>query len=72
MEAVLEPEAEPLVSLVAAGGGSIEGLRLDDGGLVLKVGYPAVRPIMSAMREICSPDSTADEQAARPSRSMFR
>ena len=35
-------------------------------------GYPAVRPIMSAMRAICSPGSTADEQAARPSRSTFR
>ena len=39
VEAVLEPEAEPLVSLAAAGGGSVEGLRLADGGLVLKVEY---------------------------------
>ena len=39
VEAVLEPEAEPLVSLVGAGGGSVEGLRLTGGGLVLKVEY---------------------------------
>ena len=37
VEAVLEPEAEPLLALVAAGGGSVEGLRLADGGLVLKI-----------------------------------
>ena len=37
VEAVLEPAAEPLVSLVAAGGGTVEGLRLADGGLVLKI-----------------------------------
>ena len=36
-EAVLEPEAKPLVPLVAASGGSIEGLRLTGGGLVLKI-----------------------------------
>ena len=39
VEAVLEPSAEPLVSLVAAGGGTVEGLRLADGGLVLKIEY---------------------------------
>ena len=39
VEAVLEPEADPLVALVAAGGGTIEGLRLADGGLVLKIEY---------------------------------
>ena len=39
VEAVLEPEAEPLVGTVAAGGGSVEGLRLRDGGLVLKIEY---------------------------------
>ena len=37
VEAVLEPDAEPLVSLVAAGGGVVEGLRLAEGGLVLKI-----------------------------------
>ena len=37
VEAVLEPSAEPLVSLVAAGGGTVEGLRQVDGGLVLKI-----------------------------------
>ena len=37
VEAVLEPDAEPLVSVVAAGGGTVEGLRLADGGLVLKI-----------------------------------
>ena len=36
---MLDPKAEPLVSLVGAGGGSVEGLRLTDGGLVLKVEY---------------------------------
>lgn len=39
VEAVLEPDAEPLVPLVAAGGGVIEGLRLLGGGLVLKIEY---------------------------------
>ena len=37
VEAVLEPDAEPLVSLVAAGRGTVEGLRLADRGLVLKI-----------------------------------
>ena len=37
VEAVLEPDAEPLVPLVAGGGGTVEGLRLAGGGLVLKI-----------------------------------
>ena len=37
VEAVVEPDAEPLASLVAAGGGTVDGLRLADGGLVLKI-----------------------------------
>ncbi len=37
VEAVLEPDAEPLAALVAAGGGTVEGLRLAEGGLVLKI-----------------------------------
>ena len=37
VEAVIEPDAEPLVALVAAGGGSVEGLRLAAGDLVLKI-----------------------------------
>ena len=37
VEAVLEPDAESLVSLVAASGGTVEGLRLPNGGLVLKI-----------------------------------
>ena len=37
VEAVLEPDAEPLVPLVATGGGAVEGLRLAEGGLVLKI-----------------------------------
>ena len=37
VEAVLEPDAEPLVPLVTVGGGAIEGLRLAEGGLVLKI-----------------------------------
>ena len=37
MEGLIEPEAEPLVQLVAAGGGTVEGLRLMGGGLVLKI-----------------------------------
>ena len=37
VEAVFDPEAEPLVRLVAAGGGAVEGLRLMGGGLVLKI-----------------------------------
>ena len=37
VEAVLDPEAEPPVSLVAAGGGAVQGLRLTGGGLVLKI-----------------------------------
>ena len=36
-EAVVAPEAEPLAELVAAGGGAVEGLRLLDGRLVLKI-----------------------------------
>ena len=36
-EAVVAPGAEPLAELVAAGGGTLEGLRLLDGGLVLKI-----------------------------------
>ncbi len=39
VEAVLDPEAEPLVPLVVAGGGSVEGLRLTGGGLVIKIEY---------------------------------
>ena len=39
VQAVLDPEAEPLPSLVAAAGGSVEGLRLTGGGLVLKIEY---------------------------------
>ena len=40
VEAVLEPpEAKPLVPLVVAAGGAIEGLRLMDGDLVLKIEY---------------------------------
>ncbi len=37
-EGVLEPDAEPLVGLVG-GRGSVEGLRLLDGDLVLKIEY---------------------------------
>ena len=37
VEAVPEPGAPPLVPLVAAVGGAVEGLRLADGGLVLKI-----------------------------------
>ena len=37
VEAALEPDAEPLVPLVAGGGGTVEGLRLAGGGLVLKI-----------------------------------
>ena len=37
VEAVLESDAEPLVPLVATGGGAVEGLRLAEGGLVLKI-----------------------------------
>ena len=37
VKAVLEPDAEPLVPLVAADGGAVEGLRLAEGGLVLKI-----------------------------------
>ena len=37
VEAVVAPGAEPLAELVAAGGGAVEGLRLLDGGLVLKI-----------------------------------
>ena len=37
VEAVLEADAEPLFALVAGGGGTIEGLRLAGGGLVLKI-----------------------------------
>ncbi len=36
-EAAVAPDAEPLAGMVAAGGGSVEGLRLLDGGLVLKI-----------------------------------
>ena len=36
-EAAIAPGAEPLAEMVAAGGGSLEGLRLLDGGLVLKI-----------------------------------
>ena len=36
-EAAVAPGAEPLAEMVAAGGGSLEGLRLLDGGLVLKI-----------------------------------
>ena len=39
VEAALDSGAEPLAALVAAGGGTLEGLRLMDGGLVLKVEY---------------------------------
>ena len=37
VEAELEPDAEPLVALVKAGGGAVEGLRLVGGDLVLKI-----------------------------------
>ena len=37
VEAVLEPEAQPLAEVVAAAGGAVEGLRLAGGGLVLKI-----------------------------------
>ena len=37
VEGVFDPEAEPLVELVADGGGTVEGLRLTGGGLVLKI-----------------------------------
>ena len=37
VEAAIEPDALPIAPLVAAGGGSIEGLRLLDGRLVLKI-----------------------------------
>ena len=36
-EATVSPDAEPLAGVVAAGGGSLEGLRLLDGGMVLKI-----------------------------------
>ena len=36
-EAAVSPDAEPLAGVVAAGGGSLEGLRLLDGGMVLKI-----------------------------------
>ena len=36
-EAAVAPGAEPLAAMVAADGGSVEGLRLLDGSLVLKV-----------------------------------
>ena len=36
-EAAIAPGTEPLAAMVAAGGGTIEGLRLLDGGLVLKI-----------------------------------
>ncbi|MCY3846066.1 MAG: hypothetical protein OXH69_21285 [Acidobacteria bacterium] len=36
-EAAIAPDAEPLAEMVAAGGGSVEGLRLLDGDLVLKI-----------------------------------
>ena len=39
VEGMLDPEAEPLVSQVAAGGGAVQGLRLTGGGLVLKIEY---------------------------------
>ena len=39
VEAVLEPEAEPLVPLVETSGGTVRGLRLKGGGLVLKIEY---------------------------------
>ena len=37
VEAALAPGAAPLAGVVAGGGGSIEGLRLLDGGLVIKI-----------------------------------
>ena len=37
VEAVLDAMAEPLLPMVAAGGGSVEGLRLISGGLVLEI-----------------------------------
>lgn len=37
VEATIEPGAPPLVPLVSAGGGSVEGLRLLDGRLVLRI-----------------------------------
>lgn len=36
-EAAVSLDAEPLAGVVAAGGGSLEGLRLLDGGMVLKI-----------------------------------
>ena len=39
VEALLDPEAGPLLPLVAAGGGTVEGLRLAGGALVLKIEY---------------------------------
>ncbi len=36
-EAMIAPGVAPLATVVAAGGGSIEGRRLLDGGLVLKI-----------------------------------
>ena len=36
-EAAVSPDAEPLAGMVAAGGGSLEGLRLLDGNMVLKI-----------------------------------
>ena len=38
-EAAVAPGAEPLAGMVAAEGGTVEGLRLLDGGLVLKVEF---------------------------------
>ena len=47
-EAAIAPGAEPIAEMVAAGGGSLEGLRLLDGGLVLKIehGGRAVRLLL--------------------------
>ena len=43
VEAVLEPEAEPLLDLVSAGGGTVEGLRLTGGRLVLRIAGAGVQ-----------------------------
>ena len=53
VEAMLEPEAEPLVELVAAGGGAVEGLRLAGGGLVLKIACAGV--VVQVRLQGCEP-----------------
>ena len=53
VEAALDPGAEPLVEQVAAGGGSIEGLRLRDGCLVLKVACAGA--VVQVLLRACGP-----------------